>query len=380
MSVGITAVFAALLTPVKADNLAVGSLPCRDFLNDVPNFLGYGEKYFGPVVDYIYEIDPSGRGFGNGVNNYNYVQLECRLHEHYTIETAVRSLFNQRAHDHLPDIPIGGATSDPHDLAQRYAFQLWVHHKGPRPTFSVAAAPPVSPPPAPVDTSPKVEAPRPVPETPVPAKVSIGTGFFVSATGHILTNAHVVDGCDSARISSPNGAVSSRIIARDIRNDLALLKADLAPSKIAGLRTGARLGEQVAAFGYPLRGLLSTSGNFTVGNVTALTGIGDDTRYLQVSVPVQPGNSGGPLLDASGNLVGVVSAKLNALNVMVATQGDIPQNVNFAIKGSVAAIFLESNGVSFATGTATAAMAPADLATLAQSLSVLIQCKRSPPN
>ena len=60
--------------------------------------------------------------------------------------------------------------------------------------------------------------------------------------------------------------------------------------------------------------------------------MGDDSRYLQISAPVQPGNSGGPLLDQDGNVVGVVSAKLNALKLMLATNGDIPQNVNFAIK------------------------------------------------
>jgi S1-C subfamily serine protease len=136
-----------------------------------------------------------------------------------------------------------------------------------------------------------------------------------------------------------------------------------------------RLGEMVAAFGYPWRGLLSTTGNFTLGNVTSLTGLRDDTRYLQISTPVQPGNSGGPLLDASGNFVGVVSAKLNALFIMAATEGDIPENVNFAIKSSVAATFMESNGVSFSTGVLGAALVPADLAEKAKAISTPVLCK-----
>jgi S1-C subfamily serine protease len=74
---------------------------------------------------------------------------------------------------------------------------------------------------------------------------------------------------------------------------------------------------------------------FTLGNVSALVGIGEDGRYLQISTPVQPGNSGGPLLDQSGNVVGVVSAKLNALKMMLATNGDIPENVSFAIRASI---------------------------------------------
>jgi len=92
----------------------------------------------------------------------------------------------------------------------------------------------------------------------------------------------------------------------------------------------------VAAFGYPHADLLSTSGNFTQGSVTALAGMGDDSRYLQISTPVQAGNSGGPLLDQNGNLVGIVTFKLNALK-MAQASGDLPQNVNFALKASIIA-------------------------------------------
>jgi S1-C subfamily serine protease len=101
----------------------------------------------------------------------------------------------------------------------------------------------------------------------------------------------------------------------------------------------------------------------------------DDSRYLQVSAPVQPGNSGGPLLDQNGNVVGVVSAKLNALNVMVATNGDIPQNVNFAIKGTLATSFLESNRVPLEQGTIAQALPSADLADQAKLMSVFIKCE-----
>jgi uncharacterized protein len=97
-----------------------------------------------------------------------------------------------------------------------------------------------------------------------------------------------------------------------------------------------RQGDSVVALGYPLTGLLSSDVNVTTGVISALAGVRSDTRFLQLTAPVQPGNSGGPLLDMSGHLVGVVSAKLNA--VAVAT-GDIPQNVNFALKGGVAKKF-----------------------------------------
>jgi serine protease Do len=116
-------------------------------------------------------------------------------------------------------------------------------------------------------------------------------------------------------------------------------------------------------------------GNFTLGNVSALVGLGEDSRYLQISAPVQPGNSGGPLLDQNGNLVGVVSAKLNALRLMVATNGDIAQNVNFAIKSSIVASFLEANGIGYATGAATQPMQPAGLADQAKGISVYVECQ-----
>ena len=222
---------------------------------------------------------------------------------------------------------------------------------------------------------PKAPAPAPKSE-PDEKGPSSGTGFFVSPEGHVLTNAHVVDRCSSINVKTENGdVVSGRVLAKDTTNDLALLRTPLSPSRVAGVRSGIRLGEGVAAFGFPLTTLLSSSGNFTLGNVTALSGLKDDSRYLQVSAPVQLGNSGGPLFDQNGNVVGVVSAKLNALNVMVATNGDIPQNVNFAIKGSLAASFLESNQVVVEQGTSSQVMAPADLADQAKQVSVLIRCE-----
>jgi S1-C subfamily serine protease len=242
----------------------------------------------------------------------------------------------------------------------------------------VQAPPPATPPaqaPAIVAAVPPAAPPSPPAAKPPAARDSSGTGFFVGQGGEVLTNAHVVEDCGRVEVRGPLGAVPARVVARDAANDLAILRTGLTPPKVAALRMGIRLGEPVAAFGYPLAGVLSTSGNFTLGNVTALTGLGDNTSYLQVSAPVQPGNSGGPLLDGNGNLVGVVTAKLNALKVMVATNGDIPQNVNFALKGAVAATFLESNGVAFTAGSAAAAMAPADLADHAKAMSVYVTCR-----
>jgi S1-C subfamily serine protease len=192
----------------------------------------------------------------------------------------------------------------------------------------------------------------------------------------VITNAHVVDGCATPQlISGLASPVSARVLATDTANDLALLKGDLMPSRAASLRVGVKVGEEIAAFGYPLVGLLSTSGNFTVGNVSAITGLGDDTRYLQISAPVQPRNSGGPVLDHSGNVVGVVVSKLDAIKVAEATN-DVAQNVNFAIKTTVLTNFLDARDVSYSTPGAGQSLQSSDLAERAKSISVLIRCEK----
>jgi len=178
--------------------------------------------------------------------------------------------------------------------------------------------------------------------------VKSGTGFAVSTAGHILTNAHVVSGCAqvTARIGGLEVPVQTASI--DEQNDLALLKVSGSFSTILRLREGKRvpLGEPVIAFGYPLQGVISTSLNMTTGNVSALAGLSDDARSLQFTAPIQPGNSGGPLVDASGNVVGVVTSKLSPL-WSARNIGDLPQNVNFALKASVIGDFLESRGVDY---------------------------------
>ncbi len=202
-----------------------------------------------------------------------------------------------------------------------------------------------------------------------------GTGVFLTNEGHVITNAHVDRDCSEIRVGVGQGTFESgRLIAKDTTNDLALLKVNAKPARVGALRFGVRLGENVEAFGYPLSQVLATSGNFTTGNVTALAGLGDDSRFFQISAPVQPGNSGGPLLDENGNLIGIVSSKLNFLSE-IKNAGDIPQNVNFAIKASVAANFLQDNNIKFQIGEATQAMKAPDLADEAKALSAYIECR-----
>jgi serine protease Do len=220
----------------------------------------------------------------------------------------------------------------------------------------------------------------PSPAAPAPEKPkkeggrSSGTGLFVTADGHFVTNEHVIDSCSAITARADNQpARTATLLASDKHNDLALLKIEQAAPAVAELRFGIRLGEPIAVFGYPLSSILATSGNFTLGNVTALAGMGDDARHLQLSAPVQPGNAGGPRLDEAGNVVGVVTYKLNAIRSASVT-GDIPQNVNFAVKSTALSNFLDVNRISYRSVSAGQPMKPADLAEKARTVSVHVEC------
>ncbi len=150
------------------------------------------------------------------------------------------------------------------------------------------------------------------------------------------------------------------------------------PAEAAKLRSGrsVRPGDDVVVVGFPLRQVLAPSAIVTTGTVSALSGLGNDTAKLQIAAPVQQGNSGGPLLDRHGLVVGVVQSKLNALRIAGAT-GDLPQNVNFAINGATLQSFLEANGVAFrAAPPAGATLSAADVGEQAARYTVAIECVR----
>lgn len=174
-----------------------------------------------------------------------------------------------------------------------------------------------------------------------------GSGFIVAA-GAVMTNAHVVRFC--TRMTARNAAgqtVEARLRAADTRRDLAILvvPADFGPPLAFRESPPVQLGESVITYGFPLSGLLSSGPSLTTGSISALSGLRDNPAQFQISAPVQPGNSGGPLLDAQGNVAGIVTSKLNAAEVAKITGGDIPQNVNFAIKASEALAFLDEQGL-----------------------------------
>ena len=133
------------------------------------------------------------------------------------------------------------------------------------------------------------------------------------------------------------------------------------------------LGETVFVLGFPYPGILGQGLNVTDGLVSSLSGNQNDTRYLQITAPVQPGNSGGPLVDSNGLVVGVVSMRLNEIEVL-RRRGSLPQNVNFAIRADLAKSFLRGNAVDPAVDEPTRALSASEIAKRAQAYTVQVVC------
>ena len=187
---------------------------------------------------------------------------------------------------------------------------------------------------------------------------SSGTGIVVRSDGLVLTNAHVVDGCTDLRIDG-RPATLRNVSAK------ALPYAAFAP-EAAGLNS------DVTVLGYPLSGLLGGL-NVTRGAVSAVTGLSGDSITMQITAPVQPGNSGGPVVDDKGQVVGVVVSKLDAQR-LAERIGDIPQNVNFAIRGGVAKRYLRMNGVRHTERSGAQPLSPVTLAETAKAFTTFIEC------
>ena len=198
-----------------------------------------------------------------------------------------------------------------------------------------------------------------------------GTGFFITDDGYLISNYHVVKGATKVRLLTDAGLIDAKVVQVDAANDLALLKANaegrmqnaetgqsqtasnqdfiihpsafnlsFRPLPVAASRT-VNLGGTVATIGFPNIGMQGFAPKLAKGEIASLSGAGDDPRYFQISVPVQPGNSGGALVDERGNVIGIVSAKLDA-SAALAASGALPENVNYAVKSSVLLSFLES--------------------------------------
>jgi S1-C subfamily serine protease len=208
--------------------------------------------------------------------------------------------------------------------------------------------------------------------------VSSGTGFLVSATGHVLTNYHVVNECTRQTFQLRGEVlVEAELLATNEATDLALLKTTMTVAEPAQFRggTGVRLGDEVVVYGFPLLGDLSSQGNLTNGIISALSGLDDDLSRMQMTAQIQPGNSGGPVMDRTGQIVGVVVETAND-EYFRRERGAVAQNVNFAIRDSLARSFLDTNNVRYSVADTGPQLPIADIAERAQKFTGTILCYR----
>ena len=228
---------------------------------------------------------------------------------------------------------------------------------------------------------------------PAPKKPQSGTGsgFFVSKMGHVITNAHVVQNCNRVTIGdNANKQVPAELVNTDRSNDLALLKLStlemasaesksliqklgivVVPLATNGLlrNEDVKLGEKVLVAGYPFGDTFSNTIKVTTGVVSATRGAGDNSGQFQLDAAVQPGNSGGPIYDSGGNIVGVVVAQLNKR-----TFGSFVENMNFGIKASTVRQFLVASGINSKKSERTEEKSTEQLAEIAKNQALMVMC------
>src|ERR1044071_2436148 len=207
---------------------------------------------------------------------------------------------------------------------------------------------------------------------------SSGTGFIVGHAGDVVTNNHVVEGCREMKIERAGSKIAAQVVATDPGSDLAVLRLPDPAEDIASFRKAdpPKPGEAVLVIGYPLHGLLSSGASVTTGIVSAVAGVRNDPKQLQITAPVQPGNSGGPLVGAGGTVIGIVVSKINAIKIAQAT-GAIPENINFAVNTALARALLDKNGVRYEEANpAGAPLSTPLIAERAAKYTVMIECYR----
>jgi S1-C subfamily serine protease len=175
---------------------------------------------------------------------------------------------------------------------------------------------------------------------------SSGSGFAVSSDGYVVTNHHVIKGCQKVKIHDKGKSIAATVVTYDPRNDLALLKGNFRPSAVLSLSADSpEILQDVFVAGYPFGRRVSRSIKVTRGIISSLTGIGNNFSQIQIDAALQPGNSGGPILDDRGNVVGVAVSRLDKIKALKKF-GSLPENTNFGVKTSVVRSILESSNVT----------------------------------
>jgi S1-C subfamily serine protease len=221
-------------------------------------------------------------------------------------------------------------------------------------------------------------SPYPLGSGPRPTRVrSQGSGFIIGKNGEVATDHHVIPNCHEIRLKDSSGKfdVVSHVIADDKINDLAILSGGGFGARLKLKPGDAAVGESIVTYGYPLGTLLSSGGNLTNGSVSGANGLEGSDKTFQISAPVQPGSSGGPVVDQSGAVVGIVVGQLNAVTLAAAT-GNFTQNVNFATHSRLLQALMDAKGIAYETAGPGGARTNMELADELQKATVKVECSR----
>ena len=165
------------------------------------------------------------------------------------------------------------------------------------------------------------------------------SGFFVTRAGHLVTNYHVIKECKAVKANILGKEIQTDIIAIDKTNDLAIIKAEMKPSKVFPVSNeDVSLMQDVIVAGFPLGKSVSAVIKTHKGSITALAGFGDNFSNFQTDATINQGNSGGPIINLKGNVVGV------AVQLIAAEHA---QNVFFGVKSSTLKTFANANSINF---------------------------------
>ena len=176
---------------------------------------------------------------------------------------------------------------------------------------------------------------------------STGTGFFINDLGYAITNNHVVGSSTTLKMAIKGKTYTGKVIATDRENDLAILKADNLNQDYFNLtEKDAERMDDITAVGYGFGKGISDEVKTTKGVVSALAGLNNNYSHLQIDASLQPGNSGGPVINYNGDVVGAAVSKMDAETVFNYT-GSLPEGISFAIKSSTIKQFLDSNKIKY---------------------------------
>ena len=195
-------------------------------------------------------------------------------------------------------------------------------------------------------SKPKKQEPKITTDEKEVVPAASGSGFYINSSGYILTNNHVIEGCRKISLTNNGKEFVANVIATDSKNDLAILKTNVRPNRYYKINSeDPKLLEDVIIAGYPLGKRVSSAIKTSKGSITSLAGYGDNYSNFQTDAALNQGNSGGPIMNKSGNVVGVAVANFGK-------QAGV-ESFNFGIKSSTVKTFITSNDINFTLGSKT---------------------------